>query len=125
MGKVGEKQKRRPKIKDKRQSERFRQAARELGVDRITDTFDGVLEELVTPKYELYTHKIYNATHLIKGIDTPFPTDLVESEWRLTFKVPKAFKAAENELRTKGHHIFQSDMSAEYGAENAPSDTKN
>jgi hypothetical protein len=44
MGKVGEKQKRRPKIKDKRQSERFRQAARELGVDRITDTFDGVLE---------------------------------------------------------------------------------
>lgn len=33
MGKAGEKQKRRPKFKDVKQSERFKQAARELGAD--------------------------------------------------------------------------------------------
>ena len=40
MGKAGEKQKRRPKIKDKKQSERFKKAARELGVDQPGDAFD-------------------------------------------------------------------------------------
>ena len=33
MGKRGEKQKRTPKIKDAKQSERFKEAARELGAD--------------------------------------------------------------------------------------------
>jgi hypothetical protein len=33
MGKAGEKQKRRPKFSDKKQSERFKEAARELGAD--------------------------------------------------------------------------------------------
>jgi hypothetical protein len=33
MGKVGEKQKRTPKIKDKKQSERFKEAALELGAE--------------------------------------------------------------------------------------------
>jgi hypothetical protein len=46
MGKAGEKQKRRPKIKDKKQSERFKEAARELGADETTDTFDRVLAEM-------------------------------------------------------------------------------
>jgi hypothetical protein len=50
MGKAGEKQKRRPKIKDKRQSERFKEAARQLGADESADDFDRVLKELGTPK---------------------------------------------------------------------------
>ena len=36
MGKAGKKQNRRPKIKDKKQSERFKEAARQLGVDEGT-----------------------------------------------------------------------------------------
>ena len=43
---------------------------------------------------EKLARQIAKATHLIKGIDSPFPTDLVESERRLTFKVPKAFKVS-------------------------------
>lgn len=50
MGKAGEKQKRRPKLKDKRQSERFKEAARELGADKSSDAFDRVLKEMAPPK---------------------------------------------------------------------------
>ena len=50
MGKAGEKQKRRPKIKDKRQSERFKEAARELGADESSDAFDRILKEMARPK---------------------------------------------------------------------------
>jgi hypothetical protein len=50
MGKAGEKQKRRPKIKDKRQSERFKEAARKLGADQPTDVFDRVVAEMARPK---------------------------------------------------------------------------
>jgi hypothetical protein len=46
MGKAGEKQKRRPKITDKQQSERFREAARELGADHDSKAFDQVLAEM-------------------------------------------------------------------------------
>lgn len=46
MGKAGEKQKRRPKIKDSKQSERFKEAARELGADEKTDDFDAVVDRL-------------------------------------------------------------------------------
>lgn len=46
MGKAGEKQKRRPKIKDKKQSERFNEAARQLGADEPGDAFDRVLGEM-------------------------------------------------------------------------------
>jgi len=46
MGKAGEKQKRTPKIKDKKQSERFKEAARELGADESSDAFDRVLDEM-------------------------------------------------------------------------------
>ena len=46
MGKAGEKQKRRPKIKDKKQSERFKEAARQLGVDESSDAFDRVIDEM-------------------------------------------------------------------------------
>jgi len=49
MGKAGEKQKRRPKIKDKRQSERFKEAAREAGADEGSDAFDRILREMVKP----------------------------------------------------------------------------
>jgi hypothetical protein len=50
MGKAGEKQKRRPKIKDKKQSERFKEAARELGADQPVDVFDRIVEEMARKK---------------------------------------------------------------------------
>jgi hypothetical protein len=43
MGKAGEKQKRRPKFKDKKQSERFKETAREIGADQTTDLFERTL----------------------------------------------------------------------------------
>ena len=46
MGKAGEKQKRKPKIKDKRQSERFKKTAREVGADEESDAFDRVLKQM-------------------------------------------------------------------------------
>lgn len=46
MGKAGEKQKRTPKIKDKKQSERFKEAARKLGADESSDTFERVVKEM-------------------------------------------------------------------------------
>jgi hypothetical protein len=50
MGKAGEKQKRRPKIKDKRQSELFKETARELGADESSDVFDRVVKEMARTK---------------------------------------------------------------------------
>ena len=50
MGKAGEKQKRRPKFKDKKQSERFKEAARELGAEGSNDAFDRVLKQLARQK---------------------------------------------------------------------------
>ena len=50
MGKAGEKQKRRPKITDKRQSERFKEAARQLGADKDSDAFDRIVEEMARAK---------------------------------------------------------------------------
>jgi hypothetical protein len=46
MGKAGEKQKKKPKIKDKRQSERFKEAARKVGADKTNDAFDRIIGEL-------------------------------------------------------------------------------
>jgi hypothetical protein len=50
MGKAGEKQKRRPKFKDKKQSERFKEAARLLGADQDTGALDRVVKEMVRTK---------------------------------------------------------------------------
>ncbi len=50
MGKAGEKQKRRPKLKDKKQSERFKEAARELGADQESDAMDRVVKEMARTK---------------------------------------------------------------------------
>jgi hypothetical protein len=50
MGKAGEKQKRRPKITDKRQSDRFKETAREVGADEGADAFDRVLKQLASKK---------------------------------------------------------------------------
>lgn len=49
MGKKGEKQKRRPRIKDAKQSERFKAAARELGADEDSDALERVVKELARP----------------------------------------------------------------------------
>jgi hypothetical protein len=46
MGKAGEKQKKKPKIKDKRQSERFKEAARQLGADQESDLFAHLVTEV-------------------------------------------------------------------------------
>jgi len=50
MGKVGEKQKRRPKIKDKKQSERFKEAARALGADESGDAFERIVTQMARKK---------------------------------------------------------------------------
>jgi len=50
MGKAGEKQKRTPKITNKRQYERFVKTARELGVDESEEAFDRAFREIVPPK---------------------------------------------------------------------------
>jgi hypothetical protein len=50
MGKAGEKQKRRPKFKDKKQSERFKETAQEIGADESSDAFDRIVEEMARTK---------------------------------------------------------------------------
>jgi hypothetical protein len=50
MGKRGEKQKRKPKIKDKKQSERFKETARELGADHTSNAFDRIVETMARIK---------------------------------------------------------------------------
>ena len=50
MGKAGEKQKRRPKFKDKKQSERFKDTARQLGADETGDAFDRIIEQMARTK---------------------------------------------------------------------------
>jgi hypothetical protein len=50
MGKAGEKQKRTPKIKDKRQYERFVETARKLGCDESEEAFERAFGQIVPPK---------------------------------------------------------------------------
>jgi hypothetical protein len=52
MGKAGEKQRRKPNISDKRQSERFKETAREVGADEPTDAFDRIVGEMGRRKSE-------------------------------------------------------------------------
>jgi len=48
MGRIkGQKQKRTPKLKDKKQSERFKEAARELGADQDSGALDRILGEMI------------------------------------------------------------------------------
>jgi hypothetical protein len=46
VGRAGEKQKGIPKIKDAKQSERFKEAARELGADEESDALDRMVREI-------------------------------------------------------------------------------
>jgi hypothetical protein len=50
MGKAGEKQKRTPKTKDKREYERFVETARKLGCDESEEAFEREFEKIVPPK---------------------------------------------------------------------------
>jgi hypothetical protein len=50
MGKKGEKQKRKPKISDKKQSERFKETAREVGADESSDAFDEIIVAMARRK---------------------------------------------------------------------------
>lgn len=47
MGKAGEKQKKKPKLTDKKQSERFKQTAREIGADQETEDASRVLDQML------------------------------------------------------------------------------
>ena len=49
MGKAGEKQKRTPKTKDKRQYERFVETARKLGCDESEEAFEREFTKIVPP----------------------------------------------------------------------------
>ena len=50
MGKAGEKQKRIPKTKDKRQYERFVETARTLGCDESEEAFEREFAKIIAPK---------------------------------------------------------------------------
>jgi hypothetical protein len=51
MGKpAGGKQKRTPKIKDKKQSERFKEAAREFEAEEENDALGRIVDEMTKPK---------------------------------------------------------------------------
>jgi hypothetical protein len=54
MGKAGEKQKRTPKMKDKRQYERFIETARKLGCDESEELFARAFEQIVPPRRSPY-----------------------------------------------------------------------
>jgi hypothetical protein len=55
MGKAGEKQKRKPKLTDKRQYERFIETARKLGGNdkENVETFERTFAKIVPPKSRL------------------------------------------------------------------------
>jgi hypothetical protein len=131
MGKAGEKQKRRPKFKDKKQSERFKKTAQEIGADASSDDVDRILEAMtdslrkaVTAKYESYRHKIYNSQLMYKPLGTPFPPELVRNDWKRIAKMTDAPEIAMKDIETKGFYITQVDMSKEYGSEDSQSDSK-
>ncbi len=50
MTKAGAKQKRKPKISDKKQSERFKEAARAIGADQESEAFDETAKRLARAK---------------------------------------------------------------------------
>jgi hypothetical protein len=50
MGKAGIKQKKKPKMSDKRQFERFVKTARKLGTDESEGAFDRAFRRIVAPK---------------------------------------------------------------------------
>ncbi len=52
MAKAGtpKKKKAKPKLSDKEQSERFKQAAREIGVDESGEQFEGAFRDIVLRK---------------------------------------------------------------------------
>jgi hypothetical protein len=52
MGKKGEKQKRKPKISDKKQFARFKELAREVGADESAAGFDHIVTNLARAKPE-------------------------------------------------------------------------
>jgi hypothetical protein len=50
MGKAGERQKRTPKIQDRRQYERFVETARKLGCDESEEAFERAFRKIVPSK---------------------------------------------------------------------------
>jgi hypothetical protein len=50
MGKASEKQRRKPKISDKSQSERSKEAAREVGEDLSSSAFDRIARQMAKQK---------------------------------------------------------------------------
>ena len=50
MGKAGEKQKRTPKIEDKKEYKRFVETARKLGCDESEEAFENAFKKIVPEK---------------------------------------------------------------------------
>ena len=94
MGKAGEKQKRRPKFKDKKQSERFKETARQLGPDESSDAFDRIADEMARTD-EAKAH-IKNSDDLIrKG-----PDEISDAQ-RHVDKSMRAVEASKRRLKKK------------------------
>jgi hypothetical protein len=61
MGKAGEKQKRKPKMTDAREYERFVETARKLGCDESEEAFERTFEKIVPPRRASATAKMGRA----------------------------------------------------------------
>jgi hypothetical protein len=88
MGKVGEKQKRTPKVKDKKQSERSKEAALELGAEQETADALRLLDQTIgrrhsEPTGEATTLLAVNSGGIAKLADGTF--------WRLALDGIKAY----------------------------------
>src|SRR5215471_10550626 len=53
---VYQKKKHRPKFKDKKQSERFKETARQVGADETSDAFDSIVKEMARTKDDTSKH---------------------------------------------------------------------
>ena len=51
MGKAGEKQKQTPKMKDKKEYERFIETARKLECDESEEAFENTFRKIITPRH--------------------------------------------------------------------------
>ena len=107
MGKAGEKQKKKPKIKDKKQSERFKKTAREVGADKPSEGFDLVLKMMGNPEPSKPTGKPttlldVNSGGIVKLAEAPSragPSSFVGND-----RLPHTETTPE--IRSHGHDLF-------------------
>jgi len=85
MGKAGEKQKRRPKFKDNKQAERFKEIARQLGADESGDVFDRVIKEMARAKDDAREHIKSSREHIKSAADKipKAPDEISDAQWHV------------------------------------------